>query len=335
MARRGWARSIFLAALAGAGTTAAQLGLGYGLGIITWVTPTGTSGTAVTGAWTASLAWATWVAATSVAGGAIMGDRMGGNVESGHFVRFVRRLLMALAAALGTAAAIPLVAFPASEAQIVDNYAPHLLAGIYAAIGVVLGLIVALIALMSRAIATNVVATASWLWVVAVVAMVDGVASGRGPGYAQLAVWKFTDAGPMWRSFYIPGALLMVGSALLVGGLSAFPAAGRGDGRFGVAISGAMGPLLVGAAYALAAPGYDRAPVEQVSAFHTAPFMIVAGLAGSALVAAVGGVPTPPKKPKQARSIAPVTATARVPLASRAAPTQERRAAVSGLYPKT
>jgi hypothetical protein len=335
MVRRGWARSIFFAALAGAGTTAAQLGLGYGLGIIAWVVPTtatGASDTATTGAWTAGLAWATWIAATSVVVGAIVGDRVGGNVESGRVVRVSWRLTMTLAATLGTAVTIPLVAVPASTAQIVDNYAPHLLAGIYTTAGVVLGLVVALVALTSRAVAANVIASACWLWAVAVVAVGDSVAAGRGFSYAQLAVWKYTAAGPMWHSFYVPGALLMLGTALLVGGLSAFPAAGRGDGRFGVAISGAVGPLLVAVAYALAAPVPDRAPAEQVSAFHSAPLMVVAGLAGSVLVASVGGVSTRPKRRKQQRASQPPTATASAPWSSRTAPTIERRAAAI-LYP--
>jgi len=248
---------------------------------------------------------------------------------------------------------VPLVAVPARAAQIVDNYAPHLLAGIYATAGVVLGLIVALFALTARAIAANVLASAGWLWTLAIIAVVDGVAAGRGLGYAQLAVWKFTDGGPAWRTFYIPGALLMLGAALLIGGLSAFPAAGRGDGRVGIAISGAAGPLLVAIAYVLAAPSQGQAPFEQMSAFHTAPYMVLAGLAGSVLVAVVGGVPSRPSphspapvartpivahvtqasthggynasSPLPAASSSAITAMARVPAASRADPADEHR----------
>ena len=91
----------------------------------------------------------------------------------------------------------------------------------------------------------------------------------------------------------MPGVLLMLGAALLIGGLAAFPAAGRGERRLGVAVSGAAGPLLVTVAYVLASPQAGRPPIEQVSASATAPFMVVAGLAGSLLVAAVGGPPRP------------------------------------------
>ncbi len=312
MARRGWARSIFLALLSAAGMAAAQLGLGYGLGIISWIAPTGTAEAVANGAWSASLAWATWVGATSVVVGAVVGDRAANQVQSGRIVRISWRVMMVLAATLGALVMVPLVAVPARGAEIVDNFAPHLLAGIYATAGVVLGLILALFALTSRAVAANIFASAAWLWILAIVAVVDGVAAGRGLGYAQLGVWKFTDGGPMWHSFYIPGALLMLGAALLVGGLAAFPAAGRGDGRVGIAISGAAGPLLVAVAYVLASPRAGEAPVEQMSAYHTSPYMVLAGLAGSLLVAVVGGVPSPKRKSKKpATPIEPASIAAR------------------------
>jgi len=292
MARRSWARSIVVAVLASAGAGAAQLGLGYGLGIITWVSPSGAD-TVVTGrgAWTASLAWAAWVAATSVVIGAVSADRTGRTVESGPWVRGAWRIVTALAAAIGALVTVPLVAVPASAAQLNDNFAPQLLAATYTVSGVVLGLAVALAAMASRAIAANVFATAGWLWALAIVTVGDGILSRSALGSAQLGVWKFTDGGPVWRDFYVPGALLMLGAALLIGGLAAFPAAGRGDRRGGVAISGAVGPLLIAVACLLASPKADTAPIEQVSAYLTAPYTVIAGLAGSVLVAVVGAVP--------------------------------------------
>jgi hypothetical protein len=287
MARRGGARAVLLGALAAAGVAAAQLGLAYGLGILMWVSQA-KGQAAANGAWTAGLAWATWLFATSVVAGAVIGDRVRGSVENGPIVRAARRIIMALAAGLGAVLAAPLVAVPASKLPINDNYAPHLLVGIYVASGVVLGLVVALFAMASRAIAANVFATAGWLWVLAMVAVGDSTVR-HGLDYAQLAVWKFTDAGPVWSGYYIPGALLMLGAAFLVGGLTALPAAIRGAGRVGIAIAGAFGPGLVAVAYALAAPRSGNAPEEQVSAYHAAPYMVLAGLLGSTLVAVVGG----------------------------------------------
>jgi hypothetical protein len=291
MARRGWTRSVLVAVLAGAASGAGQLGLGYGLGIITWA-PVSAGDPASNGAWSASLAWTVWVAATSVVLGAIIGNGFAASLVTGRFIRATWRVVMALAAAIGALVVVPLVAIPARAAQLGDNYAPQFVAGIYAAIGVVLGLVVALLALPARTIVTNVVGSAVWLWVLAVIAVIDGLASSRDLGFAPLAVWKFTEGGPVWHSFYVPGALLMVGAAVLIGGLSAFPGPGRGDNRVGVAISGAFGPLLVAVAYVLAAPGPGKAPTELVSAALTAPYAVIAGLAGSVLVAVVGSVPS-------------------------------------------
>jgi hypothetical protein len=290
MARRGWSRSIFAAVLAASGSAAAQLGLGYGLGVIAWEPPGADAATA-RDAWWASLAWATCVAATSGVIGAVTGDRYGGRASTGALARGGRRVVMALSATIGGLITVPLVAIPARAAQVVDNYAPQILAGVFAAVGVVLGLLVALVALYSRAVAANVFATAVWLWSLAIVVVVDGAAAGHPPGYTQPDVWKFTEGGPVWHSIYIPGALLMLGAALLVGGLAAFPAAGRADNRVGVALSGGFGPLIIAVAYVLASPTSGEAPAELVSAYYIAPYMVLAGLAGSLLVAMMGGVP--------------------------------------------
>lgn len=304
MARRGWSRSIIVAMLAAAGIAAAQLGLGYGLGIISW------SPEAQAGGWSSALVWTTWIAATSVVCGAITADRYGAGARGGWFARVLWRLVISLAATFGSLVTIPLVAVQARGAHIVDNYAPHLLAGVHAAIGAVLGLLVAIVAVAARAVAANVVATAAWLWVLAVIALTDAAAAGQDLGFGQLAVWKFTDHGPLWGSFYIPGALLMLGSALLIGGLAAFPSAGRGAGRVGVAISGAAGPLLVAAAYLLANPNRAVAPMEQLSAYETAPYLVVAGLAGSVLVTAIGAAPTRGSRSTERTEASPPAAAA-------------------------
>src|SRR5437773_2652198 len=68
MAARGWANSTVTAIGAAAVAGAAQLGLGYGLGIIVWQPTGGPAGEAL---WLASLAWVVWAAASSTALGAI------------------------------------------------------------------------------------------------------------------------------------------------------------------------------------------------------------------------------------------------------------------------
>ncbi len=294
MARRGWAQSVFYAGLSAAGAGAAQLGLGYGLGIIVWESSEDVASGAdarvnAAGLWSSALTWVTLIAATSVVIGAVVGDRLRGDTGSGRFARFASRLVLALAAAIGAGVVIPLAGVPASRVHVDATYAPHLLAGVYVGAGVVIGLLVAIAAMAARAVAANVIATACWSWALAIIAIAHSSSSGQGRGYAQLGIWKFTDTGPMWHSYYVPGAMVMLASALLIGGTAPFAAAARGDGGFGVAISGAAGPLLVLAAYLLARPDQSGAPTEQVSAYYTAPYMVLAGLAGSVLVAAVGG----------------------------------------------
>jgi hypothetical protein len=77
----------------------------------------------------------------------------------------------------------------------------------------------------------------------------------------------------------------MLAIALVIGGLAAWPAGRRGDNRVGVAISGAAGPLLVAAAYFLAAPSLGD---QRLSAFVMAPYAVLSGLAGSVIVSAIG-----------------------------------------------
>jgi hypothetical protein len=326
MAVRGWGGSIAVAIGVAAGAGAAQLGLGYGLGIIAWLP---TANEASEAAWVASLAWATWIAATSVVAGALAADRLSGGAErlgdpvraagradaagtptggapaeprpagrgsaaddvaANRLAAVLWRLALAVAAAVGALVTVALVAVPARAAERADTFSPQTIAAGYAVIGVIVGLLVAIGAVTSRAVAANVLVTVAWLWLLAIVAVVDGVASGRGLASAQLGVWQMTDdsEGYWFRNMYLPGVALSLGSALIIGALAALPAARRGDGRVGVAVSGAVGPLLVAAAYFLAAPRLVGVRAEQLSAYLVAPYAVIAGLAGSVMISAVG-----------------------------------------------
>lgn len=294
MAARGWGVSIATAVGVAAGASAAQLGLGYGLGIIAWLSEAPPDGEA---AWVASLAWATWIAATSVVAGAICADRLAGSPgpestlggdQPSQVATTLWRLALAMAAAIGASLTVALVAIPARFAERADSFAPQTIAAGYAVVGVIAGLVVAFGALTSPAVATNVIVTVSWLWLLAVVAVVHGVVVGRGLASAQLGVWDFTSDGPWLRNLYVPGMLLSLVAALIIGILAALPAARREDNRVGVAISGAVGPLLVAAAYFLATPRLAGARAEQFSAYLIAPYAVIAGLAGSVLVSALG-----------------------------------------------
>ncbi len=316
MASRGWGASIVTAVGVAAGTSAAQLGLGYGLGIVTWIPASAPEGET---AWVGSLAWATWIAATSVIIGAICADRLAGspgpestvgNAEPwvgrrrtdryGPLGTALWRIVLALAAAVGGALTVALVALPARSAVRADSFAPETIAGACAVVGVIGGLLLAFASLASAAVAANVFVTMGWLWLLAVAAVAHGEWAGSGPWGAQLAVWDFTSEGPWLRDLYVPGMLLSLVSALIIGAAAAWPAARREESRVGVAVSGAVGPLLVSMAYFLATPRLGGMQAEQFSTYQIAQYAVIAGLAGSVLVSGVGtarGQVSPAAKP--------------------------------------
>ncbi|GHJ50984.1 hypothetical protein Nm8I071_02910 [Nonomuraea sp. TT08I-71] len=286
MARRGWGGSTAAALGVAAGTGAAQLGFGYGLGIINWA-PAGAA--RVEAAWVASLAWATWISATSVIAGAVCAQRLRG-ADDDEPAGALPRLGLALAAGVGALITVLLVAVPARAARVPATSSPQAVAAGYAVAGLVLGVLLATWALHTRAAAVNLVATTGWLWLLAVVSVLDGVLSGRGLTTAQLGIWQISaDSGRFWIRdyFYWPGALLSLGSALLIGILAARGAVRAPERRVGAAASGAAGPLLVALAYLLAVPRLAGIAAEQVSAHLIAPYAVIAGIGGSVLVAAL------------------------------------------------
>ncbi|WP_320068388.1 hypothetical protein [Micromonospora sp. RTGN7] len=198
--------------------------------------------------------------------------------------------VLALAGGFGALVTVLLVAVPARVATVPAVSAPQITAAAYAGAGVLIGVLIAGWVLRSSAAAFAVIATTGWLWLLAVVAVVDGVLAGRGLTTAQLGIWQLSADRPgFWLRdwFYWPGALLALASALLIGALAARRAARSPQHRLGAAASGAAGPLLVALAYLLATPGIAAIGREQVSAHLVAPYAVLAGLAGSMLTAAL------------------------------------------------
>lgn len=294
MSARRWVTSITTAIGIGAGAAAAQVGIGYGLGIIAWPGQAGGEGE---NAWVTSLAWATWIAATSAAVGAVCANRLDAGRMStpetqgtarGRVATSLRRGVLSLSATIGALVTIPLVALPARAVDHPSTSVPETIAGGYALVGVVLGLVIALGALAARAVAANMLASVGWFWLLAVATVVEGVTAGRGGATTQLAVWQFTPPGPEVSTINVWQALFTLGSALVIGVLAALPAARRGDTALGVALSGAVGPLLVAAVYLLVAPTLTEVPSREISAYLVAPYAVIAGLAGSVAVAGLG-----------------------------------------------
>ncbi|MET8369436.1 hypothetical protein [Micromonospora profundi] len=200
----------------------------------------------------------------------------------------LRSLALALAAGLGGLVTVLLVAVPARVAVGADTSVPQRVAALHATLGILIGVLVALWALRSRTAALNVTATAAWLWLLAVVSVVDGVRVGRGLTGAQLGTWQLDpDHARYWigGQLYWPGALLALVPALLIGALAARRAAREGGHRVGAAASGAAGPLLVALAYLTTVPRWATLGPAQFSTQLIAPYAVIAGIGGSVLVA--------------------------------------------------
>jgi len=277
-----------------AGMSAAALGLGYGLGVIGWVPVAQPASSGPT--WYASLAWVIWLAATATVIGALAAgrvDRVGGRpTRSRHDAApgawdAVWLVIIILAVGIGAMINVPLVALPARAALLTDNAAPQFTAGGYALTGVIIGLLVAVAALTVPAVAANVILSAAYIGVMALVAAVHSLRAGAGPVGAQLGTWRPSGEGAPRSMVDLPTAAALVALALVIGALAAWPGARRGDHRVGVAVSGATGPLLVAVAYFLTTPGMGERSM-QLSGYVVAPYAVLAGVAGSALVSAIG-----------------------------------------------
>ncbi|MCG5439481.1 hypothetical protein [Micromonospora foliorum] len=203
----------------------------------------------------------------------------------------LRRVALALGAGLGGLVTVLLIAVPARVATGADTGAPQRTAAVQAALGILIGVLVAIWALRSRAAAANVAATAAWLWLLAVVSVIDGVRVGRGLTGAQLGTWQFDpDHARYWigGQLYWPGALLALVPALLIGVLAARRSARSGGHRVGVAASGAAGPVLVALAYLTTLPHWSTLGPAQLSTQLIAPYAVIAGIGGSVLAARLG-----------------------------------------------
>ncbi|WP_203837248.1 Hansenula MRAKII killer toxin-resistant protein 1 [Winogradskya humida] len=302
MAAKGWITQVAAAAGVAAGTGAAQLGLGYGLGVVVWPA-TATPDDSV---WLGSLGWATWIAASATVFGAVIAGRLG--QVSGGLWRFA----LAASASVGALLTVALVALPARAAVHPDEYTPQSTAGGYALIGVLLGMALAYWAVFTRPVAANLIATATWLWALAIAAVVMDVFWHQ-PSATYLTSWQFTgtDPGAVVGTIYWPSALLTLLAAFVLGILGAWAATRRGDFGLGTASSGAVGPLLVATAFFVLAPQLTGSLGPLESAYLTAPYAVLAGLAGSALTVSVGRraaerrtarANRPPQPPRQRRT---------------------------------
>ena len=281
MADKGWTGRVATAAGVAAGTGAAQLGLGYGLGVIVWPVTVAEDRSE----WLGSLGWATWITASATVFGAVIASRLGG-------ARAARpswpwRLAFAISAGVGALVAVALIALPARAAVRLDAHSPQMIAASYALLGVALGVIVAFWAVWSRPVAANLIATAAWLWALAITAIVVELVLGRDTA-TYLTSWQFVETSTTrYGVIYWPSALLTIAAAFAIGIIAVVPAVRRGDLGVGAATSGAVGPLLVALSFLALSPRLTGTPGPIESAYLIAPYAVLSGLAGSALAVAI------------------------------------------------
>ncbi|WP_433792847.1 Hansenula MRAKII killer toxin-resistant protein 1 [Actinoplanes sp. CA-252034] len=278
MAEKGWTTQAATAAGIAAGAGAAQLGLGYGLGVIAWPV----TASEADSIWLGSLGWAAWITASATVLGAVIAGRL--RAERSDRWRGLWRFALAASAALGALVIVALVALPARAAVRTGAMSPQAVAAGYATAGLVAGLMVAFWAVSSGPVAANLIGTALWLWALAIAGVVAELITGRDFA-TYLTSWQFAESvSPVqYGGIYWPSALLTLIAAFGIGLVAAVPAAWKGDLGLGSAISGAVGPLLVAFSFLTLAPLLTEAmgPIE--SAYLIAPYAVLAGLGGSAL----------------------------------------------------
>jgi hypothetical protein len=316
MVIRRWSGSVAVAAGVAAAAGAAQLGMAYGTGVIFWpVAP----GEPADHAWVTSLTWATWIATSSTIAGAVVASRLrtlasGPGAAADGTAGVLWHLVLVVAAAVGAMITVLLITIPARDAVTTVTASPPATAAAYAMLGVLVGLLLATGALAARAVAANLIATAAWLWSLAVVVVAEGVVAGRELPRIPLGFWGPGAEQFAFRNILFPDAAIALGAALAIGALAALPAVRRGDPPVGVVASGAAGPLALAVAYLLAQPDLAGAAAADLSRYLVAPYLVLAGLAGSLLAGAVRTRAARPGPPAGAGNGQP-----RIPSARRAA----------------
>ena len=272
MTVRAWSRLFWQSFGAAAVVAAAQWGLGYGLGLIDWGQPFEAGNE---NAWNSLLTWTAFISAVSVLGGAAVGGP--GIRRPNHRVKLNARFTAAIAAGLGTAAALPVAWLPARVAQ--PPISEGFTVTIAAAEGIVVGIVLAALAMTLATAATSLVATVAWAWSVALACCGVAIAQGEPTNHVRLGV---IDAGSL-----IPpnawwfGPELMIGLAVLIGAATATVARRRGAPWLGIVASGLAGPALIAAAYGIGGPGVSGDHRDQFQ-----PYLAALLGAGAALLAA-------------------------------------------------
>jgi hypothetical protein len=224
--------------------TAAQLGMGGGLGLLDWRT---------SASFNVAVTWVAFIFTAATLGGVaaarrrvpvvpvplIASRRPAWRVAAG-------RAGVALAAGTGAMVALPFVWLPVSAGVPgVSNAGGTVIA--CAAGGVAVGLIFGVAAMASGPVAAASAASVLWLWVAALASAILAAIQG-GPTGARLGV---IESASHWWS----GPYAMIGLYAALALTVALIASRLGASRRQIALSGLIGPALLASAYAVAGNG--------------------------------------------------------------------------------
>jgi MFS family permease len=237
-------------AVVAAVAAAAQMGVADLLGIIQW---DGGEAPARTSDWSVQLTWVGFSFTVAVLTGALAGRRARQRLDRDNGIG--ARVTASVMAALGAGAAAALAWLPASDTTPPVRVDPSLVVAITAGAGVVVGLVVALIALSVPPVAAGLRTAITWTWLVAIGSAVAGITTHKPYPPPRLAV---LDAPSLMPAAWWNGPRLMIAVAGLLGLVVALVARVYGAGRFGVALSGFAGPAVIASAYLIAGPGVVR-----------------------------------------------------------------------------
>jgi hypothetical protein len=272
---RTWTKVFVTALTVAALVSAGQLGVAYALGILRW-------NQAFTGPtehlWAAHLTWASYIAVVSVTAGALGGRR----AIRRHGLRdgFGAWTAVAVAALIGAAVTVPLVALPAEDSRVPVPLDPVLNAGLAASLGGAVGFFAALALLAARPVAGGMIATAVWVWLLALASAGAWLGETSTPDGQRLGVLDLPVlADRLEQDLVLP---VMVGVAVLTGAVIAVYARWLDEHPIAAAASGLAGPALVGSAYLIAGPAGPA--LDRREPWFAALVAVGAGFAASLLV---------------------------------------------------
>ncbi len=252
---------------------AAQLAIAQALGIIRWDTayPAGRAD-----GWNGLLTWIGFIYAFAVLGGAAIGRRAVRRPTKPDTMP--ARVAAAFSAGVGASIAVGLAWLPARSAKPPVSVHPELLVAMAAGVAIVVGIVIALVAMSVPPIAGGVRAAAAWIWLVGIGSAIAGYLTHEPYAPPRLGVLDAPSIVPVaWWS----GPLLMIAVAAILGVVIASVARWAEAGRSGIAFSGFAGPAVVAAAYLIAGPGDTNLQTEP---YRAALISVGAGLIGSVAV---------------------------------------------------